>query len=74
MGRLPEEIIGGQSALCRGATPELKPSAKSSRASGWIHCHAYRQDEILMLMRTLEPFGVKVTAFHHVLEGLQNCG
>ena len=34
-----------------------------------IHCHSYRQDEILMLMRVAEEFGVKVQTFQHVLEG-----
>lgn len=34
-----------------------------------IHCHSYRQDEILALIRTCEEFGVKVATFQHVLEG-----
>ena len=34
-----------------------------------IHCHSYRQDEILMLLRTMEQFGVKVGSLEHVLEG-----
>jgi N-acetylglucosamine-6-phosphate deacetylase len=34
-----------------------------------IHCHSYRQDEILMLMRLMEGFGVKIGTFQHVLEG-----
>ena len=34
-----------------------------------IHCHSYRQDEILALMRTCEQFGVKIATFQHVLEG-----
>jgi imidazolonepropionase-like amidohydrolase len=34
-----------------------------------IHCHSYRQDEILMLMRVMEQFGVKIGTFQHVLEG-----
>ena len=35
----------------------------------FIHCHSYRQDEILMLMRLAEQFGIKVQTFQHVLEG-----
>ncbi|MBI3872774.1 MAG: amidohydrolase family protein [candidate division Zixibacteria bacterium] len=35
----------------------------------FIHCHSYRQDEILALMRTCEDFGVKIAAFQHILEG-----
>ena len=34
-----------------------------------IHCHSYRQDEILMLMRLTEEFGIRVGTFQHVLEG-----
>ncbi|HSU53346.1 MAG TPA: amidohydrolase family protein, partial [Candidatus Dormibacteraeota bacterium] len=34
-----------------------------------IHCHSYRQDEILMLLRLMESFGVKIGTFQHVLEG-----
>lgn len=34
-----------------------------------IECHAYRQDEIEMLMRVTEDFGIHVGMFHHILEG-----
>ncbi|MFT5285946.1 MAG: imidazolonepropionase-like amidohydrolase [Planctomycetota bacterium] len=34
-----------------------------------IHCHSYRQDEILMLCRTAQEFGFKIGTFQHVLEG-----
>lgn len=34
-----------------------------------IHCHSYRQDEILALMRLMEEFGARVAVFQHVLEG-----
>lgn len=34
-----------------------------------IHCHSYRQDEILMLLRICESFGVRVGTLQHVLEG-----
>ena len=34
-----------------------------------IHCHSYRQDEILMLMRLSEAFGFRVNTFTHILEG-----
>ena len=35
----------------------------------WIHCHSYRQDEILALMRTLESFDIQIGTFQHILEG-----
>jgi len=35
----------------------------------WIHCHSYRQDEIIALMRTLESFDIQIGTFQHILEG-----
>ena len=35
----------------------------------FIHSHSYRQDEILMLMRVAEEFGIRVQTFQHILEG-----
>ena len=34
-----------------------------------IHCHCYRADEILMLLRVADRFGVKIRSLQHVLEG-----
>jgi imidazolonepropionase-like amidohydrolase len=34
-----------------------------------VHCHAYRQDEMLMLMRLADELGFTVGTFQHVLEG-----
>ncbi|MCE9584938.1 MAG: amidohydrolase family protein [Planctomycetes bacterium] len=34
-----------------------------------IHCHSYRADEILMLIREMDKFGIKIGTFQHVLEG-----
>jgi N-acetylglucosamine-6-phosphate deacetylase len=34
-----------------------------------VHCHSYRQDEILMLIRLAEQFGFRIGTFQHVLEG-----
>lgn len=34
-----------------------------------IHSHCYRADEILMLLRVADRFGVKVRSLQHVLEG-----
>jgi imidazolonepropionase-like amidohydrolase len=36
-----------------------------------IHCHSYRADEILMLMRVLKDFGVSKICFQHVNEGFK---
>ncbi len=34
-----------------------------------IHSHCYRADEILMLLRTAERYGIRVQSLQHVLEG-----
>lgn len=34
-----------------------------------VHCHSYRQDEILMLCRVAKEFGFRIGTFQHVLEG-----
>lgn len=34
-----------------------------------VHCHSYRQDEIVAFLRVMEEFGVKVATLQHVLEG-----
>ena len=36
-----------------------------------IHCHSYRADEILMLMRVLKDYGVNKICFQHVNEGFK---
>ncbi|MGQ0633881.1 MAG: amidohydrolase family protein [Planctomycetaceae bacterium] len=35
----------------------------------FVHCHSYRADEILMLLRVASGFGVRVWSLQHVLEG-----
>ena len=34
-----------------------------------IHSHCYRSDEILMLLRTAERYGIRIQSLQHVLEG-----
>ena len=35
----------------------------------WVHCHSYRQDEILALIRTFDDFGITIGSLQHILEG-----
>jgi imidazolonepropionase-like amidohydrolase len=55
----------------RPPRPDLQTEAVLEILDGkrLIHAHAYRQDEILMLMRLCEEFGIKVRTFQHILEG-----
>ncbi len=48
---------------------ELEALAEVVEGKRLIHCHSYRQDEILALIRTCDDFGVKIATFQHVLEG-----
>jgi imidazolonepropionase-like amidohydrolase len=34
-----------------------------------IHCHSYRQDEVLMLIQLANEFKIKIGTFQHILEG-----
>ncbi len=34
----------------------------------WVHCHSYRSDEMLMMVRLSEEFGFKLAALQHALE------
>jgi N-acetylglucosamine-6-phosphate deacetylase len=35
----------------------------------WIHCHSYRQSEIIALLRTLERYHIQIGTLQHILEG-----
>ena len=48
---------------------ELEAIAEIIAGQRLIHCHAYRQDEMRMLIATMHDFGVRIGTFQHVLEG-----
>ncbi|HUY36855.1 MAG TPA: amidohydrolase family protein [Pirellulales bacterium] len=48
---------------------ELEALSEVLAGKRLIHCHSYRQDEILALLRTCEEFGVKIATLQHILEG-----
>ena len=48
---------------------ELDAIAEILRGQRWIHCHSYRQDEILALIRVCDEYGVKIGSLQHILEG-----
>ena len=48
---------------------QLEAIAEVLEGKRKIHCHSYRKDEILQMIRTAEEFGVQVGTFQHVLEG-----
>ncbi|MGV2340591.1 MAG UNVERIFIED_CONTAM: hypothetical protein LVR18_43600 [Planctomycetaceae bacterium] len=48
---------------------ELEALAEIVRQERWIHCHSYRQDEVLALLRLLEEYDIQVGTLQHILEG-----
>ena len=48
---------------------ELEALAEILEGTRLIHCHSYRQDEILAFLRLMESFGVRVASLQHILEG-----
>ncbi len=48
---------------------ELEAIVQMLHGTRLIHSHCYRQDEILMLLRVAEDFGIKIATLQHVLEG-----
>jgi N-acetylglucosamine-6-phosphate deacetylase len=48
---------------------ELEALSEILQGRRWIHCHSYRQDEILAFLRTCAAFNVRVATLQHVLEG-----
>ncbi len=48
---------------------ELDAIAEILEGKRWIHCHSYRQDEILTFLRLLEDYHVTVGSLQHILEG-----
>jgi imidazolonepropionase-like amidohydrolase len=64
----------GSAAPHAGAIPprrdlELEALAEVLRGERLVHCHSYRQDEILMLCQVARDFGFKIGTFQHALEG-----
>ena len=57
----------------RGAAPrrdlELDTLLEILDGERLVHCHSYRSDEIIMLIRVAEDYGFRIGTFQHVLEG-----
>jgi imidazolonepropionase-like amidohydrolase len=48
---------------------ELEALGEILEGQRLVHCHSYRQDEILAFLRVCERFGVKIATLQHILEG-----
>jgi len=65
-----------KAAAVKGASPipvrtdlQLEAIAEILEGKRPIHCHSYRKDEILEMIRVADEFRVQVGTFQHVLEG-----
>ncbi|MSR69678.1 MAG: hypothetical protein EXS17_04955 [Phycisphaerales bacterium] len=48
---------------------ELEALAEILDSTRIIHCHSYRQDEVVMLISLADEFGFRIGTFQHILEG-----
>ena len=48
---------------------KLEPLVEVLEGRRYVHAHCYRADEILMLLRVADEFGVHIRTLQHVLEG-----
>ncbi len=60
---------GDRSTLPPRVDLQLEALAEVQRGERWIHCHSYRQDEIVATLEVLEEFGIQIGTLQHILEG-----
>jgi imidazolonepropionase-like amidohydrolase len=65
---LPRGTRFRSGALPQRRDLELEALAEILAGERLIHCHSYRQDEILMLCKVAEDFGFTIGTFQHGLE------
>ncbi|HEX7485023.1 MAG TPA: amidohydrolase family protein, partial [Vicinamibacterales bacterium] len=59
----------GEDVIAPRRDLQLDPLVEVLEGKRLTHVHAYRADEMLMMLRLAEEFGFKVTTFEHGLEG-----
>ncbi|MGD9689058.1 MAG: amidohydrolase family protein [Phycisphaerales bacterium] len=71
-----KEYLQQRHGNARAASPSLPPRdlelealAEILAGERLVHCHSYRQDEILMLGRMAREFGFVIGTYQHILEG-----
>ncbi len=64
-----QEFATGRSMMPPRRDLELDAIAEILEGTRWVHCHSYRQDEILTFLRLLEEYDVTVGSLQHILEG-----
>ena len=64
-----ERLQRGEPAVAPARNLTLEPLVEVLEGKRLTHVHAYRADEIIMMLRVAEEFGFKVNVLVHVLEG-----
>jgi N-acetylglucosamine-6-phosphate deacetylase len=70
-----DRFLAAREYLASRGTPgfrrdlELEALGEILEGKRLVHCHSYRQDEILMLARIAQEFGFKIGTYQHILEG-----
>ena len=60
---------GGRKGLAPRRDLRLEALVKIVEHEMFIHCHCYRADELLMLLRVASQHGFRIQSLQHVLEG-----
>ncbi|MBI1903001.1 MAG: amidohydrolase family protein [Planctomycetia bacterium] len=68
-GRRWEEWEKTKAGLPPRVDLELQTILEILQGKRLIHCHSYRQDEIVALIRTCERYQVRIGTLQHILEG-----
>ena len=64
-----KKIKGNEFLISPRRDLELETIVEILQDKRQIHCHSYRQDEILATMRVAEELGFHIDVFQHILEG-----
>ncbi len=48
---------------------QLDALVEIQQGQRWVHCHSYRQDEIVATLDVLEEFNIQIGTLQHILEG-----
>ena len=63
------DFKAGKTMMAPRRDLKLEPLVEVLEGKRLVHCHAYRSDEMLMMMRVAEEFGFRLATFQHVQEG-----
>lgn len=58
----------GEAAIPPRRDLKLEALVEVLEGKRYLHCHSYRSDEMLMLMKLSDEFGFKIRTFQHALE------